>query len=68
MAVWGDDAGGLVVVVAGSVEVAVEGGKVRASHFDADPVTDVEVVAGIYRHRVFSRLLGTASVTVAPQD
>ena len=45
----GDDAGGLVVVVAAGVEVAVEAREVGAGDLDADSVAGVEVVAGVHR-------------------
>src|SRR5258707_9614422 len=45
----GDDAGGLVVVVAAGVQVAVEAGEVGAGDLDADSVAGVEVVAGVHR-------------------
>ncbi len=44
----GDDGGGLVVVVAAGVEVAVEAGEVGAGDLDADSVAGVEVVAGVH--------------------
>ena len=39
----GDYAGGLVVVVAAGVEVAVEAGEVAAGDLDADAVAGIEV-------------------------
>ncbi len=45
----GDDAGGLVVVVAAGVQVAVEAREVGAGDFDADAVACAEEVAGVHR-------------------
>ena len=48
-----DDAGGFVGVVAASVQVAGEAGKIAAGDFDPDSVAGTEIIAGRHRRKIY---------------